>query len=84
MKNIKRIFPLETQSFFLFGPRGTGKSTLIKGAFSGAIYVDFLLPDVFRAYSGQPERLKERVMLKVLYILSAEPFVLSDKESRWT
>lgn len=64
MEKIKRIFPLEAQSFFLFGPRGTGKSTLIKDAFSGAIYIDFLLPDVFRNYSARPERLIELVKAK--------------------
>ncbi|KAF0134952.1 MAG: putative ATPase [Candidatus Saganbacteria bacterium] len=61
MNKINRFFPLEEQSFFLFGPRGTGKSTLIKEAFSKAIYIDLLLPDIYRNYSGRPERLKDLV-----------------------
>lgn len=47
------------QSFFLFGPRGTGKSTWMKNTLENAVYIDFLDAEVFRAYSSRPERLKE-------------------------
>lgn len=47
------------QSFFLFGPRGTGKSTWMKNTLENAIYIDLLDAEVFRAYSSRPERLKE-------------------------
>lgn len=61
METIKRFLTSEKQSFFLLGPRGTGKSTFIKKAFRDALYVDLLLPDVFRSYSARPERLREAV-----------------------
>jgi len=62
MEKVIRIFkPLE-KSFFLLGPRGTGKSTLIKDSFPDAVYIDLLLPDVFRTYLAHPERLREIVM----------------------
>ncbi len=47
------------QSFFLFGPRGTGKSTWMKNTLENAVYIDLLDAEVFRAYSSRPERLKE-------------------------
>jgi predicted AAA+ superfamily ATPase len=58
---IRRFFKSEKQSFFLLGPRGTGKSTLIKHLFPNALYIDLLLPDVFRNYSARPERLRDAV-----------------------
>ncbi|MBI5400318.1 ATP-binding protein [Candidatus Saganbacteria bacterium] len=51
----------EKQSFFLLGPRGTGKSTYIKNEYPDALLVDLLQPDDFRAYSSKPERLRELV-----------------------
>jgi len=38
MTLITRFFNPPTQNFFLFGPRGTGKSTLIKTRYKDAIY----------------------------------------------
>jgi len=61
MELIGRFFKAPKQSFFLLGPRGTGKSTFIKRAFPDALYLDLLLPDVFRNYTARPERLREAV-----------------------
>ncbi len=61
MEKVSRIFSAGRQSFFLLGPRGTGKSTLIKDTFPEALYIDLLLPDVFRNYIARPERLSELV-----------------------
>ena len=61
MELINRFFEAPKQSFFLLGPRGTGKSTFIKRAFPNALYLDLLLPDVFRNYAARPERLNEAV-----------------------
>lgn len=58
-KLISRLFKAPKQSFFLFGPRGTGKSTLLKQIYPNALWIDLLEPDVFRSYSSRPERLKE-------------------------
>ena len=62
METIRRYFKPAKQSFFLLGPRGTGKSTTIKGLYPEALYVDLLLPDVYRAYLARPERLREVVL----------------------
>lgn len=61
MEIINRFLKAEKQSFFLLGPRGTGKSTFIKNTYPDALYVDLLLPDVFRNYTARPERLLEAV-----------------------
>lgn len=60
-KIITRAFRPPKGSFFLFGPRGTGKSTFLREQFPDALYLDLLLPDVFRSYSARPERLQELV-----------------------
>jgi len=62
METINRFFKPPEQSFFLFGPRGTGKSTLVRRYFKDAIYLDLLDPEVFRTYSANPERLRERLL----------------------
>ena len=59
MKEIKRFIPDSASSFFLFGPRGTGKSTWLRRRYPDAIYIDLLSPDFFRRFSARPERLKE-------------------------
>lgn len=62
MESILRFFEPPKASFFLFGPRGTGKSTLVKNRFAHALYVDLLQPDTFRRYSASPERLREQLL----------------------
>lgn len=59
MQFIPRFFKDSEQSFFLFGPRGTGKSTLIRSLYADAIWIDLLKPDVLRSYLAKPERLEE-------------------------
>ncbi|MCD4701785.1 MAG: AAA family ATPase, partial [Candidatus Aegiribacteria sp.] len=46
-------------SFFLFGARGTGKSTWCQKSFPDSARLDLLAPDVLRAYRARPERLRE-------------------------
>jgi predicted AAA+ superfamily ATPase len=56
--NINRLVNIPKQSFFLFGPRGTGKTTFIKNVMGKkALYIDLLEPDTFRLYSAYPETL---------------------------
>jgi uncharacterized protein len=57
----RRLKKEEKQSFFLLGPRGTGKSTYIKNEYPDALLIDLLQPDEFRLYSSRPERLRELV-----------------------
>lgn len=59
MDTVDRFFEPPSRSFFLFGPRGTGKSTWARRTFPDALVIDLLQPDVFRAYSARPERLRE-------------------------
>jgi predicted AAA+ superfamily ATPase len=61
MEITPRYFRESQQSFFLFGPRGTGKSTWLKHHHPEALLLDLLDPEVFRAYSAKPERLREVV-----------------------
>jgi predicted AAA+ superfamily ATPase len=46
------------QSFFLFGPRGTGKSTLLRAALPGAFYLDLLDTGLYAELLAHPERLE--------------------------
>jgi len=57
---INRFFIAPGYSFFLFGPRGTGKSTGIRQRYPNAVFIDRPAPEVFRSYSVRPERLRER------------------------
>ena len=59
MTSLTRIFEAPEQSYFLFGPRGTGKSTWLRARYSGAIWLDLLQPPAFREYSARPERLRQ-------------------------
>jgi predicted AAA+ superfamily ATPase len=56
---VKRLFnPLKSNSFFLFGARGTGKSTFIKEQFSSsALYLDLLDPALEDRLSRNPNDL---------------------------
>lgn len=52
---VHRIISLPKESFFLFGPRQTGKSTLIKSLYTKNVWaVDLLLTDNFLRYSKEP------------------------------
>jgi uncharacterized protein len=58
---IERAFQAPAASFFLFGPRGTGKSTWLRERFPDAVWIDLLRPEEHRAYAARPERLRERL-----------------------
>jgi len=57
MRHIKRFLKDPKQSFFLLGPRGTGKTTWIHDHFNGALWIDLLLPEEMNFYGARPERL---------------------------
>jgi predicted AAA+ superfamily ATPase len=61
MAVVRRFLQPPAGSFFLFGPRGTGKSTWLVQEFPGALRLDLLAPEVLRAYQARPERLRERI-----------------------
>jgi predicted AAA+ superfamily ATPase len=51
------IQPPENKSFFLFGPRGTGKTTWVRSAFPKAAYIDLLEAEIFNDLLANPQRL---------------------------
>jgi uncharacterized protein len=61
MATLGRFFRDPQAHYFLFGPRGTGKSTWLRGAYPDALWVDLLAPEVLRQYVARPERLREVV-----------------------
>lgn len=61
METLRRFLTVPSHSFFLFGPRGTGKSTWLRERLPDALVVDLLRPEVERELSARPERLRERV-----------------------
>ena len=50
------------ESFFLWGARQTGKSTLLGNLYKNHLYIDLLLSDIFERYHRNPELLREVVM----------------------
>ncbi len=60
-KFVERFFKAPVDSFFIFGPRGTGKSTWLKKTFSDAYLVDLLDDKTFRDHIARPERIKQIV-----------------------
>jgi predicted AAA+ superfamily ATPase len=61
MESLRRFLRGPAGSFFLFGPRGTGKSTWLREVRQGAIWIDLLDPEAQRIYQARPERLRELV-----------------------
>jgi len=51
------IRPPGNKSFFLFGPRGTGKTTWVRSAFPQAVYLDLLEAELFTDLTANPQRL---------------------------
>ncbi len=56
-----RFFQVPQQSFFLFGPRGTGKSTWLHHHFPSGYFIDLLEPETYRSLLARPERLQELI-----------------------
>jgi len=50
---------IKHKSIFLFGPRQTGKSTLVRQSFPDAAFYDLLEADTFRELSARPEYLRQ-------------------------
>ncbi|MBQ3746098.1 MAG: AAA family ATPase, partial [Kiritimatiellae bacterium] len=61
MKTINRLLSPPNESFFLLGPRGTGKSTWLEMVYPKALKIDLLDSAVFRAYQARPERLVDLI-----------------------
>lgn len=68
MKKYKRsldILPsLKTSSCFLFGPRATGKTSLLKAQLKDSVYIDLLNADVYEELMRRPVALQEKIKNK--------------------
>lgn len=61
METSTRFLQAHAGSFFLFGPRGTGKSTWLRSLRETAVWIDLLDPESVRLFQARPERLLERI-----------------------
>ena len=73
----KRILDLKTllsqKAFFLFGPRGTGKSYLVKEALAkSAQVIDLLASDMFLRLSADPSLLESMLDPRFRYVVIDE------------
>lgn len=50
-----------TDSFFLFGPRGTGKTHWIRSSFPNALYFDLLDYETYRSFLSNPTSLRDKI-----------------------
>ena len=58
---VERFLDPPASSYFLFGPRGTGKTTWLKAHYAEALWIDLIDPENARFYTAQPERLRQTV-----------------------
>jgi len=66
--------PAGTETFFLWGPRQTGKSTLLKTVYPKAVWIDLLKAEEFRRYLNNPEFLRQELPRE-----GEMPFVVIDE-----
>ena len=59
MDYITRTITPPSESYFLLGPRGTGKSTWLLHQYPEAVRLDLLLGDEERRFSAYPERIRD-------------------------
>ncbi len=59
MELVPRFFSPPDESFFLFGARGVGKSTILREKFKKAKMLDLLDPSLYRQLTANPELLSE-------------------------
>jgi len=62
MASVPRFFKDPESSFFLFGPRGTGKTTWLRQTFENPLWIDLLSPETQRQFLARPERLRDRIL----------------------
>jgi len=58
---LKRLLEPPDRSFFLFGPRGVGKTTWLRSVLPEAIYIDLLEASLFLELSRDPGRLEPMI-----------------------
>ncbi|TAK73962.1 MAG: ATP-binding protein, partial [Gammaproteobacteria bacterium] len=60
--NFSRQLKAPNRSFFLFGPRATGKSTWLKHSFAERLHFDLLRNDVYFTLTSSPTAFRDRVL----------------------
>lgn len=50
-----------TETFFLWGPRQAGKTTLLRESYGKARWIDLLQSEEFRRYAARPELLRQEI-----------------------
>lgn len=58
---LARRIEAPSRSFFLLGPRGTGKTTWLRNVLPSALWFDLLRTSTFLELSQQPERFRQQV-----------------------
>lgn len=58
---LSRLLKIPNKSFFLFGPRGTGKTTWVKSNFPKSVYLDLLEAELFNVLLANPQRLQNYI-----------------------
>ena len=62
MTMYKRLFnPPENSSFFLFGPRGVGKTHFVRSFYKKALFFDLLQSSLYQSFLASPERLSQQI-----------------------
>jgi predicted AAA+ superfamily ATPase len=56
--------PSGTETFFLWGPRQAGKTTLLKATYPDAFWIDFLKAEEYRRYLQHPELLRGELAVR--------------------
>lgn len=61
MEVVRRFFQFPSGSAFIFGPRGSGKSTWLRHSLPDALWLNLLQPATYREMHARPERLRQLV-----------------------
>jgi len=74
LKRKIKLPPPGKETFFLWGPRQTGKSTLLRSEYPDAVWIDLLKAEEYRRYLNNPEYLRQELPKR-----GDMPFVVIDE-----